>query len=181
MPFLLLNTSAGLPSDLTPWIVLGIALIGLGLVFLRPKMKKKDPMEESPKLSLAQQRSVERQMSNLLIELAEMSRQITAQLDTRAAKLEALIKEADEKAAELKSLMTKQGQSPEATTPPPSRSRLVEPDDEAAAPLHFEPPDPRYEQVYMLADQGRSPVEIARKLDRPSGEIELILALRPKI
>jgi hypothetical protein len=30
-----------------------------------------------------------------------------------------------------------------------------------------------------MADQGRSPHEIARLLDRPNGEVELILALRP--
>jgi len=38
---------------------------------------------------------VERQMQSLLVELSEMSRQISAQLDTRSAKLELLIKEAD--------------------------------------------------------------------------------------
>ena len=31
-----------------------------------------------------------------------------------------------------------------------------------------------------MADQGRSPQEIARKLNRPNGEVELILALRPQ-
>ena len=40
-------------------------------------------------------------MSNLVVEMSEMARQITAQLDTRAAKLELLIKEADEKIARL--------------------------------------------------------------------------------
>jgi hypothetical protein len=33
--------------------------------------------------------------------------------------------------------------------------------------------------VYALADEGRPPREIAARLNRPSGEIELILALRP--
>jgi hypothetical protein len=32
--------------------------------------------------------------------------------------------------------------------------------------------------VYALADQGRSPREIAAQLGRPDGEIELILGLR---
>jgi hypothetical protein len=30
-----------------------------------------------------------------------------------------------------------------------------------------------------MADQGQSPNEIARHLNRPHGEVELILALRP--
>jgi DNA-binding NarL/FixJ family response regulator len=38
--------------------------------------------------------------------------------------------------------------------------------------------DPRHALVYALADQGRSCKDIAQELNRPSGEIELILALR---
>jgi hypothetical protein len=38
--------------------------------------------------------------------------------------------------------------------------------------------DPRHALVYALADQGRSFKDIAQELNRPSGEIELILALR---
>jgi len=168
-----------LPADLTPWVALAVALVGLSIVFLRRKVKKKkDPMDDSPRLTLAQQRSVERQMSTLLVELSEMARKISSQLDTRAAKLEALIKEADEKIATLKSI-----DSPKPAPPPRMRLTSDIPEDEPSSTpaLNFEPPDPRYEQVYMLADQGRTAIEIARKLDRPSGEIELILALRPRI
>jgi hypothetical protein len=46
--------------------------------------------------------------------------------------------------------------------------------------MDYHLPDPRYEQVYTLADQGSTAQEIARKLDRPSGEVELILALRTR-
>jgi DNA-binding NarL/FixJ family response regulator len=42
------------------------------------------------------------------------------------------------------------------------------------------PPDPRHADVYRMADQGNSPNEIARQLNRPHGEVELILALRPQ-
>ena len=41
-------------------------------------------------------------MNNLLVELSEMARQVTAQLDTRTLKLETLLKEADEKIQLLK-------------------------------------------------------------------------------
>ncbi len=40
--------------------------------------------------------------------------------------------------------------------------------------------DPRHAEVYMLADQGRSSRQIAQQLQRPEGEVELILALRGK-
>jgi hypothetical protein len=40
--------------------------------------------------------------------------------------------------------------------------------------------DPRHAEVYRLADQGQTPQQIAQRLGRPSGEIELILALRAR-
>jgi hypothetical protein len=42
-------------------------------------------------------------------------------------------------------------------------------------------PDPRHAEVYALADQGLSARDVARRLGRPNGEIELILALRPGV
>jgi DNA-binding NarL/FixJ family response regulator len=41
--------------------------------------------------------------------------------------------------------------------------------------------DPQHEAVYALADQGKATAEIARQLNRPNGEIELILALRARV
>ena len=40
------------------------------------------------------------------------------------------------------------------------------------------PIDPRHAEVYDLADEGQSAQDIARHTGRPSGEVELILALR---
>jgi hypothetical protein len=107
-------------------------------------------------------------MSNLPVELSEMARQITAQLDTRAGKLELLIKEADEKIAALR-------EATPPTTALPYAMPVEKPpaDSEPAARV-----DPAHAEVYTLADQGRSAREIAAQLSRPDGEIELILALR---
>lgn len=144
----------------TKWAVIALAMLTIVYAVIRPWFRRKDPLDRPPAFSsLAQQRSVERQMQNVLVDLSEMARQITAQLDTRAAKLEALIREADEKIAAMK--------SPPSAPPPRA---------EPAAPEL--PGDPRHAQVYALADQGRSSNEIAQQLHRPSGEIELILALR---
>jgi hypothetical protein len=145
----------------TRWVLIIMAILTIVYAVARPMLRKKDPLARPPAFaSLAQQRSVERQMQNVLVEMAEMARQITAQLDTRAAKLEMLIKEADQKLAALKS----------ATEP----SSLPQ----AQAEMESAPPDPQHAQVYALADQGHSPGQIAQQLKRPSGEIELILALR---
>ncbi|HEV8378422.1 MAG TPA: hypothetical protein VGP99_06195 [Tepidisphaeraceae bacterium] len=151
-------------NETMQWIVYAVGALTIVFVVLRPSLRKKDPLNQSgPKLSMAQQRSVEREMSNLLVELSEMARQITGQLDTRAAKLEVLMQEADKKIAELKRLETLHHE-PE-----------IKPLEARSAPL---PADARYSAIYSLADAGHSVQEIAQQLDRPRGEVELILALR---
>ncbi|HEY1923201.1 MAG TPA: hypothetical protein VGG44_10675 [Tepidisphaeraceae bacterium] len=156
-PPILLDT-----DPVAKWAVIGLAIFTMMYVVIRPWFRKKDPLDKPPAFaSLAQQRSVERQMQNVLVELSEMARQISAQLDTRAGKLEALIREADEKIAAMKSAQASSSIAPQTD-----------------APDSQPPPDPRHAQVYALADQGRNSMEIAQQLNRPSGEIELILALR---
>lgn len=107
---------------------------------------------------------VSEEVTALLAELAEMSRRISAQLDVRAAKLQDLIRQADARIEKLSGLDS---------TPAAQADDLidVEPAHEAVAV------DPNA-NVYALADEGRSAGEIASRLGRPKGEIELILALR---
>src|SRR5436309_13854403 len=126
------------------WIVYAVGALTIVYVVLRPSFRKKDPLGQSaPKLGMAQQRSVEREMSNLLVELSEMARQITGQLDTRSAKLELLIKQADERLAHLADL---------ATAAPMEKLPLSRHADVPPAPLV----DPRHVEVYVLADQGHT-------------------------
>ncbi|MCY2951916.1 MAG: hypothetical protein NTU53_08055 [Planctomycetota bacterium] len=152
------------------WPVYALAAATIAYVILRPMFrKKKDPLEKPLNFSLVQQRAVEREMSNLLVELSVMARQLTAQLDTRTAKLELLMQEADQKIAQLKQLTSGSASSSLPSLDP--------------SPVSAEPSpaiDPRHAEVYMLADQGRTPAEIAQQLGRPRGEVELILALRPR-
>jgi hypothetical protein len=167
MPPFLLNT----PPSNTVWIMVGIAGATILYAVFRPSMKKKDPLARSASAtSLSQQRNVERQMQNLLVELSEMARQLTAQLDTRSQKLEALLQEADEKIAQLRSIDTPVIQQRAAVAVEQSWNLPAEPETPAA--------EPRHQAVYTLADQGQSAPEIARQLNRPRGEVELILALR---
>ncbi len=83
-------------------LICAVALTILYLV-MRPKRKRKDPLAKASSLSLAGQREVEEQMTELLVELEQMARQMTSQLETRSTKLELLIREADEKIALLQS------------------------------------------------------------------------------
>src|SRR5689334_11211710 len=99
-----------IPDDKRPWVALLVGMAAIAFVMFKPKRRlgfsggaRRDPLEKPSSYgSLAQQRSVERQMQNLLVELSEMSRQISGQLDTRATKLELLIKEADDKLQQLR-------------------------------------------------------------------------------
>ena len=155
-------------DDKRVWIALAVAVGATIFVMLRPRFRaKKDPLEKPAFTSLASQRGVERDMQNLLVELSEMARQITAQIDTRAAKLETLLQEADQKLQQLRSLTSESSSH------------------EAIEPSHGEAPPPqqddaRHAEVYALADGGRDVGQIATELGRPRGEIELILALRPR-
>src|SRR5438552_16280851 len=57
-------------SEAIQWIVYAVGALTIVYVVMRPSFRKKDPLANSgPKLGLAQQRSVEREMSNLLVEL----------------------------------------------------------------------------------------------------------------
>jgi DNA-binding NarL/FixJ family response regulator len=154
-------------SDPRIWIALGFGTLVLVYLVMRSNRPKRDPLDRpSAFTSLSQQRSVERQMQNLLVELNDMARQMSAQLDTRAAKLEQLIADADDRLARLQSATRGAPEEPAPTM------RLTGTEDRAAEI------DPRHADVYRLADAGRSPTEIAQQLNRPRGEIELILALR---
>jgi hypothetical protein len=170
--------SQALPDNFKWWGVVILAMLTMAYAVLRPFKKKKDPLEKAPFSSLAQQRQVEKQMQNVLVELSDMARQISAQLDTRAAKLEAMIREADEKLAQMQAA-TQRGDHPDSPPPPASEPRHAQIYELWLRDRAVES-DPRYAQIYTLADQGRSSQEISKQLGRPSGEIELILALRGK-
>jgi hypothetical protein len=170
-------------NDPMQWIVYAMGMLIIIYLVIRPLTKKKDPLAGVPKYSLSQQRGVEREMSSILVELSNMARQVTAQIDTRAAKLEALIQDADQRIAELKQLET----SAKNSLLQASIGRELHLRDDLnslssidEAKPNSRPPDPRYVEIYSLADTGRSTTEIAQQLNRPRGEIELILALRAR-
>lgn len=103
-----------------------------------------------------------------LVQVAEMTRELTALLDNRSEKLEILIRHADERIERLERLANE------------AEGRLT--------PRHASQSQPASEtsyandalkqQIYDLADQGQKPGEIAQRLGQHAGKVELILALR---
>jgi len=120
--------------------------------------KDNDPVEQ--RLSPANQRELEREMTTLLNELTEMAQAIYEQLEARTAKLESLIRAADER---IERLAQAEGAPATAADGGEGSADAI---------------DPRHAEVYQLADEGLSASRIAERLGRPCGEIELILALR---
>lgn len=172
-------------DDSTQWMALAVGVVATLYLVMRGRSKiKKDPLSRKPvPFGVAQQRQIERDISGLMVEMLQTAQQMTAQLDTRAARLEVLLKEADVKLAALKNASAPAApktSSPLTLSDTPATSQLPSDNAPPAPETPETPPDPRHRDIYALADQGRSTGEIARHLNRPNGEVELILALRPQ-
>lgn len=197
------------PDPTTTYVILGAAALFLVYGMQRmSKRKRSSPPENTffTRNSLAQERRAQQDMENVLVELSKMSRELSAQLDTRAAKLDALIGDADERIARLETLLRQAPARPEFARAELGRSdfapgaaeslmRLVnspasDGGDKYASPAAIGRPaddmapspslDAEHAEIYRLADEGRNVSQIAGELSRPSGEVELILALRPR-
>lgn len=107
-------------------------------------------------------------------DLNELTERLAEELDRKAERIETLIAAADERIRQMERL---QMEAPAAAAVAPTLDpRLLEPRHRVRhETLGVEP---SHREIYDLADAGLSPVEIAQKLDKPTGQIELILNLR---
>ncbi len=138
---------------------------------------------------------LKREMEQLLVELNEFAREINGQIDTRFAKLEQSIADADRRIAELQRLRGDVGDSggtddsvlrANRDAAEGVRARLARARPElqvASVPDRSPKPAQSVSKegaVYQLADGGKSPIDIARVLKCTVGEVELILNLRDR-
>jgi len=112
-----------------------------------------------------------REVEDVLVELDQVARQVHGQLDTRFAKLEAVIRDADGRIAKLERLL----RAAEGTPTLDVTLDEIHPDEPDPEPVMSTGP---HADVYRLADAGMSGIEIAQETKKTTGEIELILALR---
>lgn len=109
-------------------------------------------------------------LERLMADAEELTRRLAAVLENRAARIEVLLEQADERLAALETATPAAPTADAPRTPaPPAGFSLTD-----TTPTT----DPLHRKVYDLADRGLTPVDIARQIDRPTGQIELILALR---
>jgi hypothetical protein len=154
------------PNSMVALLLAAIAAFLL-LTGLRRRQRDRSARSALPSPRLAKEplnpdgkEKLRRDLENLIGELQDLSRKISAEMDTRFAKLEAAIRDADRRIAVLNRLSREMD---EKTGRTPS-----EPEDH----------DARYAVIYELADAGFSCVDIAKDLGKTPGEIELILNLR---
>lgn len=160
-------------------VMLALAVAGLTILMLSTHRKMRDRRQQ-PR-STARQRYAElergtkakRGIEEVMLELDQLSRQVHGRLDTKFAKLEAVIRDADRRIAQLSRLLR-------AASNGPACDITLDREDP-----HEPPPDSNVEQedrphaaIYRLADAGLSVREIAEEVGKPAGEIDLVLALR---
>lgn len=145
-----------------------------------PNLEARAHMEK-----LRQQAPMRSDMEALKVEIEQLTRRMSSMLDNKAARIEALLDEADRTIVRLE----------QAQNLDPSRSDQLSRDRQAVegvvaqqevaedlpapdAALPQLPQDDLSDRINALADQGMPSEVIARELDEYIGKVELILSLR---
>jgi len=162
-----------------------MAVVGIGVMLMisvRSKIARRNADRLSPRELIEQLKAAGRHRGDAQsasAELLESARQLAAKLDNKAARLELLIQQADERI----SLMSQLSGTGAVGRDGPARTGSTEPDRARTPVLANGPPlslDPLTQSVYELADTGYQPIEIAQELDEQVGKVELILSLRDR-
>lgn len=182
------------------WVLLAFGVAILIWVMLRLQWRRQRcAPEESPVYEMRETIQDRQAEGERAAEVAEIVRDLAARLETRAARLEALLDQADERIERLEARLaasTTARQLPDADRAPATNGQRPPPknqpaEDDADTDGWQEPDpqphrrphassdaDPLHQDVYELADNGHTPLDIARRLEQQVGTIELILALR---
>lgn len=169
-------------------LMLAGGVIGLGVVmrstFRRVRMSRSQPRTSAREryAGLAKQTEARHDVQQIMLELDQLARQIHGRIDTRFAKLESVIRDADERIDKLSNLVRQaRGTAPldlvaGATTA--AERATAEPRNASALGSGECGPEDRHATVYALADTGLSAHQISARVGQTTGEVELILALR---
>ncbi len=187
------------------WIV-GIVLLSFFMVraamrrVARSRQRSQLPLQERLAESRQKVHASYDQMNELMAALADLSRQINGQIDTRLAKLETLLHQADQTIKQLGELVggedntgrdsqissvdaigdtiqdiSGEFHSANADSQPQANEAGPQESPRGAAQLTA-----KEKQVLEMVKKGLNTIAIARKLNQPVGEIELILSLAAK-
>ncbi len=166
------DAGAGFFPDM---LMVGGVLIITVCVFsmLRKKLKKHSRRPAIARANSDRRREVvteehaaRQSIESVVVEAEALVRRLAAHLDAKSARLETLIRQADERLARLESHGAEPAPSPKSQrhdSSPHFESKIV---------------DSISRDVYRLADEGLASIEIAQRLSEGVGKVELILALR---
>lgn len=183
------------------YLAIVLCLVMLSISAVRRSHQRQATARDLTREQLARLRDqtrVQGSMEDLIIQLEEVSRRVNAQVDTKFAKLEAVVRDADQRIARLEKLLGRPASASSAGPEPPGERFEA-----GLAPAPPKPPAPevappptvdgaassesgafpetrteRRQRIYELADKGTTPMTIADLLQMPLGEVELILNLR---
>jgi len=170
--------------DLTTIAFFALAVVVLTLVMkstgkrIQQSRANQDAPAGERYQELQQQSKAMRDVGDVMLELDKLARHVQGQLDTRFAKLETVIRDADKRIESLTNLLSQTKQNPSLDITLDSENPFVKPISKSNSDLASNFDNDRYSSVYRLCDQGLSAEEIAHKVDQSTGEVELILALR---
>lgn len=128
---------------------------------------------------VARAAGVDPEQARLLADMRELTDRLVGDLDRKSARLETLLGEADRRTAALHAEL---GAARIRETKPGAAGLTRENGSAAGETLvqrvESERLEPMHASVHSLSDRGLSPVEIAERTGVPTGQVELILALR---
>ena len=148
-------------SPMLSMVFMGIGAVALAYTFMRMIRKGRPPrpgeVDPAERVAAVRDRAASQgkgTLDGVMADATELSQRLAAQLDSKAARLEQLIAEADAKIAALEA--------------------------RGGSAAREEPEDPRHAEVLAMSGRGMSAVEIARATGMPTGQVELIVALRKR-
>ncbi|MEM9066074.1 MAG: hypothetical protein AAGB51_11355 [Planctomycetota bacterium] len=169
-------------GDLLPAAMMLVAALLLMNSYLR-RQKAKSKQPEQPTDARARAEAIQaaargkESLQAVLAESEQLAQRLAAHVDTKAALLEKLIADADDRLAKLEAAESRSPEPQPQTLDHAAQGSTLH-KDQAAKSAPAQSTDPLRRRIYQLADQGKSSVEIAQATNQPTGQVELILALR---
>jgi hypothetical protein len=176
------SPALGDASGITPTqiILLIMAIVALTMLMLSTRRRildlRRRPEGDSVRerySGLQKETEAKHDVEQVMVELEKLSRQIHGRIDTKLARLETLIRDADQRIERL---------SRPAEAPGRGAGLVVPHDREEPQPIPKtgtgEVGEDWHAAVYRAADDGMTAVQIAQEVGRTTGEVELLLALR---
>jgi len=170
------DTSALGPFSAGTLALMLLIVVATALILIRTRKRIRAAQRRSGPLvrelydQFGAEQAQRRDLDETILQLDQLARQVGAMIDTKYAKLEAVIRDADRRIEQLSKLA-------EARAGAGGLDVTIGEDEPAGGTTEEVNNDQRV-AVYRLADEGKSALEIAQAIDQPTGEVELILALR---